>query len=254
MNILDQYVKDMPSDQSSVDLFDGEWASKLPLNVQSGAAGLFEDFRIELINDRIGGFKGKAVLELGPLEGGHTHMMLNYGASNVLAIEANTRSFVKCLIAQNLLQMSGARFILGDFDKYLEKEHRFDFVLASGVLYHCLNPVKTIVNIAKSSDTIGIWSQYYDEEIVSSIYKDSFSKVPVLLNYENYEATAYTLSYGVGLNSSSFCGGINPKTSWMPRSAWINLFESLGYSFEILAESTTHPNGPEFTAVARKGC
>jgi len=51
-------------------------------------------------DDRIDRFSrvplaGKPVLELGPLEGGHTKQVVDLGASDVLATEANPPNFVK---------------------------------------------------------------------------------------------------------------------------------------------------------------
>src|SRR5262249_54236068 len=40
---------------------------------------------------------GRSVLELGPLEGGHTKQMLDLGARSVLAIESSPEAFLKCL-------------------------------------------------------------------------------------------------------------------------------------------------------------
>ena len=53
------------------------------------------------------------MLELGPLEGAHTYMLDRAGASEVVAIEGNTRAFLKCLITKELLSMPSARFLVG---------------------------------------------------------------------------------------------------------------------------------------------
>jgi hypothetical protein len=50
MDTLDAYITDAPSSQNVLNLFKGEWSSKLPqelgLSTQPGTAGLFEDARI----------------------------------------------------------------------------------------------------------------------------------------------------------------------------------------------------------------
>ncbi|MEI2655533.1 MAG: class I SAM-dependent methyltransferase [Microthrixaceae bacterium] len=75
-----------------IDVFAGEWTSTLPAeaDVQAGAVPLFADPRITWLIDHVGGVDGFRVLELGPLEGGHSAMLHQAGAS-VVAIESNTR-------------------------------------------------------------------------------------------------------------------------------------------------------------------
>ena len=59
---------------------------------ETGSSALFDDIRIKWLEAQLGSFAGQRVLDLGPLEGGHTCMMENAGAS-VVAIEGNQRPF-----------------------------------------------------------------------------------------------------------------------------------------------------------------
>jgi hypothetical protein len=52
-------------------LFNGEWASNVP-GFGMGELKLFDDPRVKWLGEQMGGFAGKRILELGPLEGG-TH-------------------------------------------------------------------------------------------------------------------------------------------------------------------------------------
>ena len=101
MNILDSYIKNEPNNQNVLDIFKGEWSSHLPeeygLDTQPGFANLFEDDRVVWVEEIFGNFMNWKVLELGPLEGGHSYMLLNKAAGKVVSIEANTRAFLKCL-------------------------------------------------------------------------------------------------------------------------------------------------------------
>ncbi|HEY9709972.1 MAG TPA: hypothetical protein V6D48_17330, partial [Oculatellaceae cyanobacterium] len=122
LNILDKYVTSVPSPQNAFDIFKGEWSSKLPepfAALQAGSAPLFEDPRIDWCNAQFGGFEGKTVLELGPLEAGHTYMIERLGAGEIVSIEANTRAYLKCLIVKELLELKHTRFLCGDFVEYL---------------------------------------------------------------------------------------------------------------------------------------
>src|SRR5688572_15155391 len=92
-SILDEYVSFEPSFTAPFDLFKGEWASIVP-GYGGGFAELFDDARVRWIEEQMGGFAGKRILELGPLEGGHSYMMAKAGGI-VTSIEANIRAFMK---------------------------------------------------------------------------------------------------------------------------------------------------------------
>lgn len=98
--ILNSYVQTLPSPQNAINIFKGEWASKLPApfdKLDAGWAPIFEDPRIEWQTKEIGGFEDKSVLDLGPLEGGHAYMFEKRGAREIVSIEGNPRAFLKCL-------------------------------------------------------------------------------------------------------------------------------------------------------------
>ena len=100
--ILDYYFRNYPSPQNALDIFKNEWSSKLPAEFakyQTGTVQLFEDERVNWAVSELGGIENKTVLELGPLEGGNTYMLEKHGAKSVLAIEANSRAFLKCFLA-----------------------------------------------------------------------------------------------------------------------------------------------------------
>lgn len=84
---LDYYVLKEPSDQNLLDLFRGEWSSHLPINsdlvAEPGLSNLFEDDRVIWAKEIFGDFINFQILELGPLEGGHTYMFQNFGAKKL---------------------------------------------------------------------------------------------------------------------------------------------------------------------------
>ena len=138
--VLDSYVRTTPTPQNALNIFQGEWTSRLPeplAQYQAGTLGLFDDERIKWLASEIGGLSEKSVLELGPLEGGHTSMLEQLGAADITAIEANTRAFLKCLIVKELLNLQHAHFLCGDCVEYLHQPGpSFEVCVASGVLYH----------------------------------------------------------------------------------------------------------------------
>ena len=161
-------VQTAPSPQRTLDIFKGEWASVLPppfSDLEAGPVPLFTDNRLEWAAEHLGPFRDKTVLELGPLEGGHSWMMANMGAASGTAVEANIRAFLKCLIVKDLLNTPRTRFLCGDFIAYLEEQQpRYDIVVASGVLYHMRDPVHLIDLITRTADRVYLWTHYFDPE------------------------------------------------------------------------------------------
>src|SRR5207253_3626741 len=89
---LENYVKSAPSIQNALDIFDGEWATRLPgalgQQYKMGSIPAFNDHRIAWLIHELNSIEGTNVLELGPLEGSHTFMLEQAGASSIVAIEA----------------------------------------------------------------------------------------------------------------------------------------------------------------------
>jgi hypothetical protein len=250
-------VLSIPSPQNAVNVFSGEWASSFPSpfeDIKGGGSPLFEDARIAWALDQFGDLTGSNVLELGPLEGGHTYMLTNAGA-NVLAVEAQTRAYLKCLIAKELLGMDHAHFVLGDFMEYLRTTHdRFDVCVASGVLYHMRNPVETLALTTNVADKLFLWTHYYDEDIISN------SKVlsPRFPSYETAESHGFKHKlhrhvYGAALQLKGFCGGSAPHANWLSRSDVLGALEHFGWTVGAIAfETPDHPNGPAFALAATR--
>ena len=141
----DASVSHAPTAQATIDILDG-WVSILPAELGAatrGFAPLFADERAIWAIDRLGGVRGATILELGPLEGGHTYMLDRAGAKSIIAIEGNKRCYLKCLITKELLGVDSAHLLLGDFVSWLEQDRRrFDVIWATGVLYHMTEPLR----------------------------------------------------------------------------------------------------------------
>jgi hypothetical protein len=124
------------------------------------------DLLLGQIGERIGGFVGKSVLELGPYEGYDSKKLEGMGVGSSIAIEGNPLNFIKCLIVKNHFALDRTRFLLGDFTKYLaESNEKFDFIFASGVLYHLVEPFEALENIISKTGAIGICTTYFHPDI-----------------------------------------------------------------------------------------
>jgi hypothetical protein len=258
MDILDAYIKTAPSDQNILDLFDKEWSSRVPGEgrvSRPGTAMLFEDARISWLMEVLGGVAGLNVLELGPLEAGHTTMLEQAGAKSVVAVEANTRAFLKCLCVKEMLGLQRARFLLGDFVEHLERStDRFDLVLASGVLYHMMDPARLLKLMAKTTDRLMVWTHYYEESTIRSkpVLDRKFGK-PRREVRDGVELTLVDQSYLESLNWTGFCGGSSVGSVWMSRQSILDYLGALGFDrIDIAFETPDHPNGPAFAVCARR--
>jgi hypothetical protein len=258
MDILDAYIKTAPSDQNVLDLFDNEWSSHVPGEgrvSRPGTAFLFEDARISWLMEVLGGVSGLNVLELGPLEAGHSTMLEQAGVGSVLAIEANTRAFMKCLCIKELLQLQRTRFLLGDFVKYLENtQERFDLVLASGVLYHMMDPARLLALIGKSADRVMLWTHYFEESAIRSNRNltRKFGKPRVEVR-DGVKLTMVDQAYLDSLGWSGFCGGAEVGSVWLTRESILDYLRSMGFNrIDISFDAPNHQNGPSFAVCARR--
>ncbi|WP_420266812.1 DUF1698 domain-containing protein [Candidatus Magnetominusculus dajiuhuensis] len=258
MNILDEYINAAPSAQTAIDIFKGEWISKLPCDgLTAGKDELFNDARIPWTEEQFGSFKGTRVLELGPFEAAHTYMMDKRGADFILAIEMNTRSFLKCLIVKEIYDMKSSHFMLGNFVDYLKSaSDTFDVCIASGVLYHMVNPAELIYLISRVSNKVMLWTHYYDKALVEGNptalgHFDGADSVES--EYMGFSHVLYKQNYHSALDCVSFCGGSSPYSYWMTREDILLCLKHFGYGgFQIGFDHTSHPNGPAFCVSAVK--
>ncbi len=266
--ILDNYVLNEPNKQNVLDIFKGEWSSQLPenfgLSTEPGTAGLFEDSRIVWAEEVFGGFRNSKILELGPLEGGHSYMLQNLGAEKIISIEANTRAFLKCLCVKEIFKLNRVEFMLGDFMSFLRKEasnneytqldKTYDIVFASGVLYHMEKPIELLDLISRVSDKIFIWTQYYDERII--LGKEDLAVKFSPANSFEHQGASYqyaTQSYNEALGWAGFCGGPKQVSKWLTRDSIIKALNQFGFTeIQIGFDDPEHPNGPSFAICAAK--
>lgn len=258
-NILDSYLKTLPSNQNLLDIFQDEWSSQMPtdsgLSALPGSAGLFNDIRISWADQTLGGFRGKKVLELGPLEGGHTYMLNKLGANEIISIEANTRAYLKCLLVKEIFRLNNAHFLLGDFVKYLEEiKEKYDVIIASGVLYHMSDPIHLLDLISQHTDKLMLWTHYYEEEIVRN-NPALASKFGEIRNTHSrgVAVQSVTQSYNEALNWNGFCGGSAPTSVWLTRGTLLDYLKVLGFKrINIANDDVNHPNGPALSVCAEK--
>lgn len=252
--ILDCYASTAPSDQNAVDIFAGEWSTRLP-GLASGSIELINDDRVIWGCNTLGGVHGQRVLELGPLEGAHTYSLLQtMGCREVVAVEANSRAYLKCLVVKELLGMASARFHYGDCIKFLENtKERFDLIFASGILYHMREPLKLLHLIAEHTDRCVIWTHYYDDAVIQGRpeQKGRFSPAGTT-SWGGLTYPVWRFEYQEALGSKLFCGGSAPYALWLERQTILDVLKHLGFTRIEINHDMPHPNGPAFTLAISK--
>jgi len=259
-DVLGLYVPSAPSPQNAIDIFAGEWASKFPdsLGVSSGWSPLFESEMVPWGVELLGGVAGQRLLELGPLEGAHTYILDRMGASQVVAVEANNRAYLKCLVTKELLDITSAKFLCGDAIRYLEGaiargEADFDLCIASGILYHLVDPVAALDLITRASDRLLLWTMYYDEAKISP-HPDLVAKFNNVSasSYKGFTHTLYGQEYKQALDFQGFCGGSAARSAWMTRADILAALDHFGFEVVGISFEGETSNGPCFAVAARR--
>jgi hypothetical protein len=257
--VLDQYHHAYPSAANAVAIFAGQWSSLLPPSCgvdTGGFINLFEDVRIDWLVDTIGGVAGQRILELGPLEGGHTWSLeARHDAGEIVAIEANQRAYLRCLVAKEILRTSRSRFLLGDFNRFLaESGERFDLVVASGVLYHMEEPARHIKLLCSVADTVFVWTHHYDRERIEAIPKVAarFASSAEVV-FDGFSHTIHRQDYLESLGWDGFCGAGHTSANWLELADIEALFDRYGFAITDTAfEEPDHVHGPSLAFVARR--
>ncbi len=236
----DRYNLEAPHPQAALDLFQGEWSSAIPVpGTTSGHSPLFQDGRITWLVEQDAQYTDKTALELGPLEAGHTYMLERSGY-DVTAVEGNSRAFLKCLVVKELLGLK-SHFLFGDINEHLKTSYPVGLCVASGVLYHQLDPIRTLQLIAAKAQRLFLWTHYYDPNLCTGAL---FSH-PETPKAAPFPHTLYPRSYLQALEWDGFCGGPAPMANWLSRADLLRALDHAG--FEVLATAFDHPthqNGP----------
>jgi len=248
--IPDHFVVTPPSPANMVSLFQGGWASRLPLpGVESGPSDLFADPRIQWFLDKTGSAAGKRVLELGPLEGGHSHMLQAAGAERVVAVESNGLAWLKCLAVKETFHLDRVDFLLGDFVRYLqETPSSCDLAVACGVLYHLRDPHELFPLLRRAcSGPVMLWTMIWSDRIAQDhpgLLK-RFSGARDVTLPSGRTIRLHRHEYRQSILSKGFFGGNASYSEWLSREDLQASIEAAGYKVrEIAFDEPRHPNGP----------
>lgn len=227
-----------------------------PAGVVLNPEVLDDDPRFQWAHDRFcemgltGGFADRDVLELGPLEGGHTYLIDRLGARSVTAIEASARAYLKCLIAKETFGMLRAHFLLGDCLAHLRTTDRtYDIDVACGILYHLTNPVELL---ARRCRAIFLWTVFYDPEFIAKQEKpDARFSPAVPMEHAGFKHAVHRFNYGASLDWKGFCSGGELYSYWMEKPEILAALEHFGFG-DFHVEQQPNVHGSALMLTARK--
>lgn len=254
-----EYVTAAPSPQHALDIFKGEWASALPPPwdaYQAGQLPLFADTALVWAIPLLGGVGDRRVLELGPLEGLHTYLLEQQGAASITAIEANPRAYLRCLVIKEIVGLTRARFLHGDFVAFLREhpDERFDIAVASGVLYHMENPIELLGLLAGASNVLYLWTHYFDAGPVRRRPNvEARFKQPESRTTMGFQHVVYPYQYTYERLLGTFYGGAQQYANWLTRDDLLRALRHFGFhDITVGYEEEMHIHGPAIAIVARK--
>jgi hypothetical protein len=172
--------------------------------------------------------------------------------ADVVAVEANVRAYLKCLCVKEVLGLGNVRFLLGDACSYLDQPgRRFDAIIACGILYHMLEPLRLLRGIVNRTDRVFIWTHYYDHDSVAQRADRHLFETPANIDGTKYRGSvrAYpdqALSWG------GFSGGDKPKAVWMLKPDIFAFLEDHGFHDIKVQDHPLHSNGPSFSICAMR--
>jgi hypothetical protein len=225
-----------PSARAMMEILDG-WVTHFAVDgeILGGPGLLVDDERVRWALDVLGGVQDRAVLELGPMEGAHTKLLLEHGARSVLAIEGFRACFLRCLIVKEVFGLDRARFRYGDFAAYLADYAGppFDLVLASGVLYHQRNPAQLIYDLGRAGRALFVWTLVADETLPRG--------PEVILSAGGHRYRGRLHDYeGARNTAKNYMSGPHPTAVWLYPADLERAVTDAGFRIVATATPTTY--------------
>jgi hypothetical protein len=232
------------------------WVSRFPAPfaaVRAGEVALFEDERIAWGLAALGGAEGRTVLELGPLEGGHSYMAQRAAAASVVAIEANRDAFLRCLVVKEIFELDRCSFLCGDVLEYLAGENEiFDLCVACGILYHLVEPIRLLELVSIRARRLLLWTHIYDEQAIVGTPLAKRIGPAQECEVGGFRHHMYRHSYGAATHLMGFLGGTRAYSNWISRKDLLAALEHFGWRDVRIAFDELHPNGPALALTAVK--
>ena len=253
---FERYVTAAPSHQNAIDSVPG-WSTAFPpeFGLTAGALQTHDDARMHWALECFGSVIGKRLLELGPLEAGHTAILEKAGAT-IDAVEANQLAYMRCLITKEVVGLTRSHFWLGDFVKWLEDPGKtYDLIVASGVLYHMKDPLHLIDLIAQRSSAVYFWTHLVDEDAMppGDARRLVFAPEAEIHDFHGMKVRAYRRTYLQAPKNPAFCGGLEDDHRWLNRDDLLAALRAVGFTdIRTTHDQPDHQFGPALSIYAGK--
>jgi hypothetical protein len=190
-----------------------------------------DDARIAMFVDKTGPLEGKRILELGPLEGGHTIQLARKGAS-VIGIEGHESNYQRCLFVKDFFKLDNVEFKLGDLRTFdLTALGPIDFIFNVGVLYHLDEPWKLLTSLRSVAPAMFV-----------STHCAPHDKIDETVHADGYHLEGYWWQEGPLEASLS---GLQPRSFWPNKKSLETMMRRTGWpTLKWIDYNAGFTNGP----------
>jgi hypothetical protein len=221
-----------PDHRNAFALHQGVWRQTVDdLDVPSVWERVKRDIRPQWSAEVFPGFSDFKVIELGPQDGLISAGLEAYGVGSITAIEANTDSFLRCLILKNALGLQ-ATYLLGDFVAFLKSPTTSaDLIYGSGVLYHLTDPVGFLLDCARAAPNLYLWTFHHDADaIAANAYETLCFGGASDFSRDGQSFTYHRRFYRPDIRDlATYSGGIEPHANWLSLNDLKRALDFAGY-------------------------
>ena len=220
----------------------GPWVTRFTIEGvhYGGSYDAANDSRLALFLRKVS-IEGKRVLELGPLEGGHTLALARAGAGEIVAVEGRPDNLRRCLLIKDLFGLENVTFLLGDIrDVTRHTRGEFDIAVAVGVLYHLPEPDSLLAHLVEIAPLTLLWTHVADEE-----HPEKAAEGKLVSQYGTFRGKV------LAEDTTHALSAIDRDVIWLYRQDLLDLIRAVGFrECRILEEWAANSSpGPSVLAL-----
>ncbi|MEA2638197.1 MAG: hypothetical protein QOE18_1254, partial [Chloroflexota bacterium] len=182
----------------------------------------------------------------------YLHACLRQGTTHTRDHRHNLHAL--CRRVKELFGLDRCSFLCGDALEFLAAgDEKFDLCIASGILYHMVEPVRLIELISSRARRLIMWTHFYDDDALANRRLAKRLGAAQASEHAGFAHRVHRHRYGSDTRLGGFCGGTQPYSHWLPREELLRALAHFGWGdVEIAFEEKSHPNGPALALVATR--